>query len=448
MFSKISKFLKDRRGNVLVTTAIAAPVMAGFAGLAVDVGHTLYSKAQLRGGTEVAALNLAETFTASNNFSVTHAAERNHSNSIASSILMAQQELPDGLAYAAISNTDIELGEWDSENEIFTPFVPNSQLILNAARVNGELSAERDNNISTYFGRMFGYEPDLRVTAHAAAPLVPSIHALNPSSDGAFTQHAGADTDSASIWVNSDSERAFVGFPSAGHGSGAIIVNGGSTHSASKIWENKFMLPDLLAEQPEPARPPVCEHTDLEIDNPGQVVLSPGSYCGGITIRDASLVSLLPGIYHFMDGPLLLEGDVRVEGRDVLLHFDGSGAVLNIQNGELAVGGREDDLYQGFVVFGSRDASSFDQHIISNARAEFSGVVYLPASPIMFRSALINGKCHSLCLVADTINVDDGAFLNWYEGFNLTGYLASTPRIAPTVLQPYLRPYLIFPEDG
>ncbi|WP_299323076.1 pilus assembly protein [Parasphingopyxis sp.] len=444
MFKKIRSFINDRRGNVLVTTAIAAPVMAGFAGLAVDVGHTYYSQSQLRGAVEASALAHAENYTASEVWSIGYGQFRNHANDIASSILISQQNLPDNHGYVAIDSSDFERGQWDIENEVFTPFEPG--LILNAVRVRGEMSADRDNAVSTFFGRMFGYSPDLTAEVYAAAPIIPTFHLLDPHASNAYYRDASSDTDGGDIWVNSDAVDAFFSGDSTGMGSVGIYIKGGATGALrSKVRQNMFRLPDLLVDQAEPHRPS-CSHTDMEIDTPSHVVLNPGAYCGGLTITRAASVTFNPGIYNFLDGPFSVLASTSVRGSDVLLHFDGRDAALDIQNGDIDFGGRRTDEFRGFVVFSSRDSTDEIPHRITNARAQFAGVVYMPDNPLFINDSFVNGNCHTLCLVSARLNISNSSFLNWYRNFNLQAPLSAEPRVTPAVLEPFLRPYLIFPE--
>ncbi|WP_407526820.1 pilus assembly protein TadG-related protein [Methylobacterium oryzisoli] len=70
-------------------------------------------------------------------------------------------------------------------------------------------------------------------------------------------------------------------------------------------------IKDPLAER---VAPPVggCTHTNLKVT--GEVrTLSPGTYCGGLTIDQGAQVTLNPGVYVIKDGPLVVgPGDLNV----------------------------------------------------------------------------------------------------------------------------------------
>ncbi|MEM8694792.1 MAG: pilus assembly protein TadG-related protein [Pseudomonadota bacterium] len=449
MFRKfVRALLKNDSGNVLIVSAVGAPIVIGFAGLSIDVGHSLYSKSRLQGASEASALAQAENFTASENISIASLTySRNLTNEIAASILISQQDLPDGHANVAIQSGDFEIGQWDIENEVYTPHQPG--MIMNAVRVRGEMSADRNNQISTFFSRIFGYSPDLSSDVYAAAPLIPTLHLLNPIAAQSYYRDASSDTDSGDIWINSSAPDAFFAGDDAGMGSRGIFIKGGASGAiGSKVRQDVFRLPDVLADQVEPRRPGTCLANDMEIDTPSDVTLMPGAYCGGLTITRAGSVTFTPGIYNFLDGPLTVTADTNVVGTDVLLHFDGPDARLNIQNGDIHFGGRHEDEFRGFVVFASRHSTSGATHRINNADATFVGVVYMPDNFFDLDNGDVDGSCHTVCLVADRMRARNGSHLNWHSTFSVSGPLASEPRPTPIVLAPYLRPYLITPGNG
>ncbi len=438
----IKRIFKDKTGNVMVVTAAAAPFLVGFAGLSVDVGYGLFAKSQLRGATEATALAFTENLTAPNNFSVFGSRPDRLKQEIADSIELSSRDLPVNHKQMAVKPEDIELGQWDVENEIFTPY--RSGLILNAARVKGELSSDRDNQIETFFGSMFGFSPDVRSEAFAAAPSIPNVHLLDPHASGAYHQSDRSDMDAGDVWVNSDADDAGIFSNVYALGSPAIIFKGRSNVSDTKIHENKFRLPDLLADQREPGRPFLCDHRDLEIDTTQRVVLDPGTYCGGLDIINARRIRFRPGIYKFLDGPLKVDAPIEILGKNILLHFDGPGAALDIRQATLQLSARRRGVFRGFLVFSSRTSTDGIAHQFDRARGQISGTIYAPDNPISFRGSFLDGTCHSLCIVSASLSFSDSTFLNWHQAFKLVAPLDTEPRVAPAALEPYLTPYLIY----
>ena len=58
--------------------------------------------------------------------------------------------------------------------------------------------------------------------------------------------------------------------------------------------------------------------------------LSPGTYCGGITLTGQARVTLNPGIYVMVGGSLAADGGSAVTGKEVLIAFTGSDATLRL----------------------------------------------------------------------------------------------------------------------
>nr|WP_132526792.1 TadE/TadG family type IV pilus assembly protein [Rhizobium sp. BK376] len=55
----VSRFLRDRGGNFAIMTAVAVPVLAGSAGVAIDVSNMMMSRSELQQATDAAALAAA-----------------------------------------------------------------------------------------------------------------------------------------------------------------------------------------------------------------------------------------------------------------------------------------------------------------------------------------------------------------------------------------------------
>lgn len=454
MFRKfINKLTKNKRGNVLVLTSLTAPIFIGFAGLSIDVGYGYYSKSKLRGATELTALDIAENYTVPNNFSFANAMNLDRSPMITNGLAISQGGLPNNHNSNAIKREDVEIGVWDVESRVFTP--AGSSPVLNAARVKGEMSDKRNNKISTFFGKMFGFSPDLHSQAMAIAPLIPGFHLLNPTASGALRQSDGTigdrtDMDIGDIWINSDAPDALIASPKGyAFGANGAYIKGGATRPHHRYYEDLFRLPDLLATQPEPARPWLltqCDHKDLEIDTLDPVTLNPGTYCGGLNIIQSSQVTFSPGLYQFLDGPLRIAASPFVYGEEVLLHFDGPGAAINVLGSKVNFSGLTTGFNKGLVIFGSRSTTAGIAHRFINSDVEIVGTYYAPDNRILIDNSNIDGKCHSLCLVADTMSVTNSSFLNWYLTFSSLTNFKDVPRVAPTALEPYLSPYLISPS--
>ena len=74
-----------------------------------------------------------------------------------------------------------------------------------------------------------------------------------------------------------------------------------------------------------------CDYTNVKIGaSQGVATLSPGVYCGGLSVHSADVL-LLPGFYQIQDGPLELQGNASVTGTGVSILLSGNNAVLDLQ---------------------------------------------------------------------------------------------------------------------
>src|SRR5215469_15560185 len=60
----ILKFLKSRRGNIAIITALVAPVLVGFCGLGAETGYDYFRQRDLQGAADIAAYDGAMTLEA------------------------------------------------------------------------------------------------------------------------------------------------------------------------------------------------------------------------------------------------------------------------------------------------------------------------------------------------------------------------------------------------
>jgi Flp pilus assembly protein TadG len=152
------------------------------------------------------------------------------------------------------------------------------------------------------------------------------------------------------------------------------------------------VLPDPLASRGQPTAGG-CIGNNLVI-NGLMTALSPGTYCGGLTISNAAKVTLNPGVYIFRDGPLIVTGGATMTGVNVGLHFIGTGAKLRFDPAStISLTAPKTGDMAGMLISESKTnpvGQQFD--ILSNNARTLLGTIYLP-----------NGRLH----VAATAPVGD-----------------------------------------
>ncbi|HEX8665628.1 MAG TPA: pilus assembly protein TadG-related protein [Beijerinckiaceae bacterium] len=98
------------------------------------------------------------------------------------------------------------------------------------------------------------------------------------------------------------------------HDGGALAKTGGKVASAVSTYTG------------------ACDYTNVAVgaSSKGTVTLSPGVYCGGLSVQSADVV-LLPGFYQIQDGPLVLQGNASLTGDAVSILLSGNNAALDLQ---------------------------------------------------------------------------------------------------------------------
>lgn len=148
--------------------------------------------------------------------------------------------------------------------------------------------------------------------------------------------------------------------------------------------------------------------------------LTPGTYCGGLTIMASSVITLSPGIYVFKDGPLTISSQSIVTGSEVMLSFLGPTSTLYLQAGTvLDVTSPSTGTYMNIQFFGDRTAypgpgsnGTFGPNlwfqVLGDAQLRFDGALYTPAFHTWFAGgSIVEGKSPSYVAVAKKLWFQD-----------------------------------------
>lgn len=122
-----------------------------------------------------------------------------------------------------------------------------------------------------------------------------------------------------------------------------------------------------------------------EVDGGGSdVVLSPGTYCGGLKVGNARNVTFKPGRY-FVDGRTVVVAEDRIAGDGVYFQF-AAGSEADFKAGEIDLK-RIDDPQLSLVLVHAMPGGSKPSIYSFQAISDFSteGVFYLPGDELMFK---------------------------------------------------------------
>lgn len=137
------------------------------------------------------------------------------------------------------------------------------------------------------------------------------------------------------------------------------------------------VLADPLALRPQPV-PGGCIATNLVLKDI-TTTLSPGTYCGGITLNGQSNVTLQAGIYIFKDGPLKVTGTSTLTGANVGLFMSGRGAAIDFEGPTtISLTAPKDGLMAGMLLFEDRASPPYQYHSIKSDNTRMLlGTIYL-----------------------------------------------------------------------
>ncbi len=175
----------------------------------------------------------------------------------------------------------------------------------------------------------------------------------------------------------------------------AIRLDKDSTVTAGAICAVGGIMAKTTAINPEPVTdcPPVadplkdrpapevkgCDFTNVALIDKA-TILTPGVYCGGLSIGGSSTVDLQPGLYIIKDGSLSISGKAIVKGTNVGFYLSGDFSLLDISGGqEIRLSGPESGPMAGLLFFEDHAAPVWRTHkITSPGVRELTGTIYLP----------------------------------------------------------------------
>jgi Flp pilus assembly protein TadG len=387
--------IRDTSGNVLVITALSAPILLGMAALGFDViswymikrdaqtiadNTALAATVELQRGSDVAKIKTA---------AAAHAA---HSGFV------------DGTDGKITVNLPPQAGPHAGDN-MFVEVIVEQQgtYLLSAA--------------------MFK-EDGTTITSRAVGGLYSGgnycVLALDTSESGAisFMGNSTAELGSCSVASNSTHNSAMI---LSGDTLTADIAQavGGISYTQNAInltyhppregappapdpYDDLTIIPDATYTNPP------CDYMDVEIPNNDTATLNPGVYCGGIKINSNATVDFNPGVYLLISGPSVKDGDFDVmtgttlNGTDVtfLLSDDERPDIGTIRiNGSANINlsapdqghtyGPYNGDYAGILFYVDRRSPPDNAHkFLGGATMSLQGALYAPTTELSFQGGV------------------------------------------------------------
>lgn len=425
--SIIGALCGDERGVVGIWMGLSVTTIVGVGALAVDMSSLYTTRGQLQHTADSAAL--AAVGALPDQAAATAAAQN-----------YTEKNMPSAAHGTVMNGADITSGNWDAATLTFTA----GGAPVNAYRVTARRAQANGNAAPTYFARALGFESaDVSAAAIAAKLSVAGACVTSLSPDGAASFDVGGtasvQTYDCNIQVNSCDASALraqgnvtvniVDLADPDNMTGEINICGGAdiggaaTLTPTPNTNTGEQQTDPFEGTPKPDEELYNEQSDCDFTNfsaTGDVALSPGVYCGGITLTGSGTAtfsgtggSLDHGLYIIKDGSLSIGGTINAIGNGVTFFMTGEDANINFSGtADIGLTAPTTGPLAGFVFYSDPDNPSEDPHQLrGTALGGYNGFIYLPGAALSMTGTAngTSGVSDCTVVVADTVSYDGTA---------------------------------------
>lgn len=348
----LGEFAAHSSANISMVMALALPVLLGAAALSIEFSGYNSRQAQLQAAADSAAIAAAR--------------HMRLGNASADLILATAQSH----AAASLSASQID-------------FSFQGKVASNRSSVTVELTSPNGAGVASVLGLL---HDEARALAEAVvrggAPLC--LVALDPGSSGTIDleKSSKVQANDCAVYSNSTAANGVNARDNAVLKSAFTCSAGGFVASGASLSPRPDVdcprLPDPLSSRPPPSYG-ACEPTRQNLVIDVDTYLTPGVYCGGITVRNSVIVTLQPGVYVIKDGGIVIKNGGRLQGVEVGLFFTGDNASLDLkQNSSLSLTAPKTGPMAGLLIYQDRNATEQKFELSSDDASMLLGTIYLP----------------------------------------------------------------------
>ena len=406
-----------QKGQVLIMVTLGITFLLGLLGLVVDVGYSYYVKQAAQGAVDAAALAAITTANAGGGYcgpgilcqtGYKCPTSPTSGDDFGVACLYAKTN---GFVYGGGQTVTISSG---------TGVPPTAPGVNTRYWVTATATQQLTLGFLSALGVHGGWVYSQATGAVVYAGTGGCIYVMDPAQSPSMTVAGNGNiTSDCGIYVNSSA-------------STALSVNGNATITGSlvhvvggtQIGSNASVNPtpvtgsqavaDPLANIPAPTFGG-CDHTSYSVSG-GTVTLSPGVYCGGISISSTTNVTFSPGNYILNGGGFAVSGQATLNGAGVFFYNTASagypfGPVLMAGGSSTTLTAPTSGEYQGILFFQDRSITSGAQNTIAGGSTEkLGGSIYMAGGQLVFAGGSSAGPL-SVALVVKTLSVTGGSFL-------------------------------------
>ncbi|MDF1586230.1 Tad domain-containing protein [Marinimicrococcus flavescens] len=365
--SAASRLARARRGSMLPLVAMGISALAATGALTVDAGWLYLQRDRLQQTADAVALAGARQLP-------DELAARAAALDFAVRVL--------GEDGALFHPGDLTTGTWDRQQR---RFVKGGGAAANAMRVEVQRTRARENAVQTFLARLFGIgEMEFVASAVARRATPGCVYVLDPAGGKALdlSGNASLAVPGCEVQVNSDAADALVVSGDASVTAletcvvGDYNLNGGGSARPPPLTGCRAVSDPLAGFVPPQVGS--CDWTNRKIT--GAAVLTPGVYCGGISVTGGAAAVFLPGVYVIKDGPLKVAGNSTLSGAGVGFYLTGGGAELALTGGgRIDLSAPTSGPMAGFVFAAGPDVpAGTSNKIAGGGQMRFEGALYFP----------------------------------------------------------------------
>lgn len=410
-----------RKGQILVMTTLLIIPMLGLLGLVTDVGYMHFVKMSAQTAAEAAAraaiLQMHATVGGSSLTCGGAVVCADTPTACPANVTTPSNAMENGCMYAqqhGFNSTGNQLVTYQTGVSSTPPTAPGTGTPSYWATF--RVMQKVPQLFSAILGNPYGF-----VAARSTAALTGAtdcIYALNPSASGAVSVGGTASlTSSCGLYVDSNDPCAL-----STNGGGSLsateydVVGNACTHSPLSPTPNTGVSPasDPLAYLAVPATPRYhCDYKNYSAPNWSNPTLTPGTYCGGINIKNNNY-TLTAGTYILVGGGLTTQdANSNISGSGVTFYNtfgatdQGNQAYSPISiaaTSTVSLTAPNTGTYAGILFFEDRSAPAASDTYGGGSTAVYQGVIYAKnAAVTMYGNSSVN-TAYTL-LVANTISM-------------------------------------------
>ncbi len=388
---------KTRTGQALILVTMALIPLFGLLGLVVDLGWMEFTKKSAQTAADAAAMSALLQFQ-STTYSTTFTCGAGGviCQSPTSCGGIATGYLHSGCAYAQLNGFSSSGNQFVSlESGVGVP--PTASGVQSSAYW---VTARVNQTVPQLFSAVLGNSSG-SVAARATAALNPAkdcIYVMDPTGSGALSMSGTPSLVSAcGVYINSNAADALHGNGTPTLSASEIDIVGnysfGGTLNPNPPSTGVSQQSDPLRNLPAPSVPAGCDFTNFSVGGGSgpTVNLSPGVYCGGISVGKWT-ANFTPGLYILKGGGLSTQNaNSHITGTGVTIYntYDATHpyAPYNIvANSTATLTAPTTGTYAGVLIMEDRSipANTYTDVFGGGASAAYTGIIYGPKSTMWF----------------------------------------------------------------